>query len=471
MRFTLALTVLLGLAFTANAQEKKPAPAPKPALKPAAAPKGLGLKDGDRFIFIGDSITHQCLYTQYVEDYFFTRYPDLNIKFRNAGVSGDKAQDALDRFDDDIASFKPTIATVLLGMNDASYRDFDPAIFKTYADGMTALLDRLDAIHCKVILMSPTMFDHQAFEKMVAENPAKGKNKDPQNYNAVLAYYGKWVQETARKRGYRFVDLYGPLNVFTTAERAKDKDFTLIPDAIHPQADGQLIMAYELLHQVGEFGPVFGGGVRIVNNQWAPLSPAITGISGEARKSVSYTVAQKTLPWVVPADAAKGWTLENAGHHSTAEQHIVVGLDSGNYNLVINGTKVGVFNEKMFGVHAEIENNENSPTRQQSMQLAELNKKRNADAVNPMRNLYGQRKGKLRAAKEKNDMEGFKTWCETELKPKEAELIKKADEMEAEIRKLAKLAPLKVEVTPAPVVAPARPKGKAAPKAAAKKAA
>jgi hypothetical protein len=126
----------------------------------------------------------------------------------------------------------------------------------------------------------------------------------------------------------------------------------------------------------------------------------------------------------------------------------------------------------MFGVHAEIENDANSPTHQQSLQLAELNKKRNAEAVNPMRGLYSQRKGKLRAAKEKNDMEGFKTWCETELKPKEAELIKKADEIEVEIRKLAKLQPLKVEVKPAPVVAPApKAKGKAAPKAPAKKAA
>jgi lysophospholipase L1-like esterase len=470
MQLTRTLLVLsLATAFIAGAQEaKKAAPAPgkgkaqaKKAVAPRPAPpvKGLGLNDGDRFIFIGDSITHQCLYTQYVEDYFFTRYPDKKISFRNAGVSGDRAQDALDRFDDDIASFKPTIATVLLGMNDASYKDFDAAVFKTYADGMTQLCDKLDAIHCKVILMSPTMFDHQAFEAMVAKDPAKSKNKQPDNYNAVLAYYGKWVQETARKRGYRFVDLYGPLNVLTTAERAKDKDFTLIPDAIHPAADGQLVMAYELLHQVGEFGPVLGGGVRVVNNQWTALSPIVSGISGEPRKSVSYTIAQKSLPWVVTTDAAHGWQMENAGHHSTAEQHIVVGLDAGRYELILNGQTVGVFDEKMFGVHAEIENDEHSPTHQQALKIADLNKQRNAEAINPMRGLYSQRKGKLRAAKQANDMTEFNKWVETELKPKEAELIKKADEIEAEIRQLAKLQPIKVEVKPA---APAAPKPAAA---------
>ena len=63
-----------GLLCQAHAVDQKPATAPaaKPAAKPIGTivppkPKGLGLKDGDRFIFIGDSITHQCLYTQYVD--------------------------------------------------------------------------------------------------------------------------------------------------------------------------------------------------------------------------------------------------------------------------------------------------------------------------------------------------------------------------------------------------------------------
>ena len=69
-----ALAVCVTIAAPAVAQEKKPAPAAKPPApapqvkRPVARPKpaGLGLKDGDRFIFIGDSITHQCLYTQFV---------------------------------------------------------------------------------------------------------------------------------------------------------------------------------------------------------------------------------------------------------------------------------------------------------------------------------------------------------------------------------------------------------------------
>ncbi|MCA9168415.1 MAG: hypothetical protein KDB23_12135, partial [Planctomycetales bacterium] len=57
----------------------------------AESPKpvtSIDLQDGDAFVFLGDSITHQCLYTQYVEDYFYTRYPERRIHFYNSGVSG-----------------------------------------------------------------------------------------------------------------------------------------------------------------------------------------------------------------------------------------------------------------------------------------------------------------------------------------------------------------------------------------------
>ncbi|MDZ4288920.1 MAG: SGNH/GDSL hydrolase family protein [Prosthecobacter sp.] len=464
------LACLAGQATFAQAPKAKPAP---PAKKAAAAPKaaakppGLGLKDGDRFIFIGDSITHQCLYTQYVEDFFYTRYPKLHLHFRNAGVGGDRAADALDRFDDDIASFKPTFATILLGMNDGSYRDFDAPTFKTYAEGMIKLMDKLDAIHCKVILMSPTMYDLQAFEQRVAKEPKRANNGATENYNGVLAYYGKWLQETARKRGYRFVDIFSPLNTHTVQQRLKDPAFTMIPDAVHPAQDGQLVMAYELLRQTGELGGVLGTGVRAVNGQWQPMNPAqVKDVAGDAGHTASYTVLPKCLPWVVPDDAQAGFKLTRAGHTGSQESHIAVGLAAGRYDLIINGQNVGVFDERMLGVHAEIEEDPDSPTHQQALKIALLNQQRNNDAIHPLRDLYGQRKGKLRAAKQTGDMKAFETWW-AESRTKETELMKKAGAIEAEIYKANQVAPLKVEIKPAATLAPtSKPKKPGAKKAA-----
>ena len=52
---------------------------------------GFFLRDGDRVVFLGDSITEQKLYTTYIEAYALTRFPQAKFTFRNAGWSGDTA--------------------------------------------------------------------------------------------------------------------------------------------------------------------------------------------------------------------------------------------------------------------------------------------------------------------------------------------------------------------------------------------
>lgn len=449
-------TALLTLAVAALAaplptfaQAKIVAP-PKPVAP--AATKGLQLKNGDRFIFIGDSITHQCLYTQFVENFFYTRYPNLRLHFRNAGISGDRAQDALNRFDEDIAAFKPTVATVLLGMNDGSYRDFDKPTFDTYAKGMTELLDKLDAIKCRVIIMSPTMFDHQAWDIRIKEKPEYAKGRIVTGYNAVLAYYGKWLQEVARERGYLFVDLFSPLNTYTVQERRKDPKFTLIADAIHPGSDGQFIMAHSLLQQVGETGPILGAGVKLVSGQWQPITPALVkDVKGNPGRSVSYTVTPKALPWTEFGDAALGMQLTAAGHRASQESHIVSGLINGRYDLLINGKLVGTFDERMLGVHAELQADPDSPTYQQAMKVIELNRERNAKAVNPLRGLWGKQKGMFN--KRETDQAAYDAW-QVEFKAKRAELDALAEKYEAQIYQINQPPVLKVEVVPSTQTVP-----------------
>ena len=59
------------------------------AAEPRTPLAKIELDDGQCLVFLGDSITHQCLYTQYVEDYFYTRMPHKRPRFHNAGVGGD----------------------------------------------------------------------------------------------------------------------------------------------------------------------------------------------------------------------------------------------------------------------------------------------------------------------------------------------------------------------------------------------
>ncbi len=125
-------------------------------------PQSIDLQDGDSLVFLGDSITHQRLYTQYVEDFFYTRFPERRIHFHNAGIGGARAWDALQRMSRDVAAYKPRYVTVLLGMNDGSYKPFDPAVFDTYSSDMQQVIAGIREIGAQPILMSPTMFDARA---------------------------------------------------------------------------------------------------------------------------------------------------------------------------------------------------------------------------------------------------------------------------------------------------------------------
>ena len=48
------------------------------------------IKDGDRVVFYGDSITDQRLYTTFAETYMLTRFPQRKVTFVHSGWGGDR---------------------------------------------------------------------------------------------------------------------------------------------------------------------------------------------------------------------------------------------------------------------------------------------------------------------------------------------------------------------------------------------
>ena len=55
-----------------------------------ASAQDFHLKDGDRVVFFGDSITDQRLYTTFTETFAVTRFPKRNITFIHSGWGGDR---------------------------------------------------------------------------------------------------------------------------------------------------------------------------------------------------------------------------------------------------------------------------------------------------------------------------------------------------------------------------------------------
>ena len=146
-----------------------------------------GLKDGDTFVLLGDSITHQCLYTRYVALYYYLHYPGTKLRIFNAGVGGDRATDGLARFNEEVLGMKPALVTVLLGMNDGGYRPFGEPQFGTYKTDMIKLIDRATKeTQAKLVLLTPTFYDQEA-------NKLKNRPGSPE-YNDALVKYGDFLR-------------------------------------------------------------------------------------------------------------------------------------------------------------------------------------------------------------------------------------------------------------------------------------
>lgn len=379
-----------------------------------ATPATLDLQEGDTLVFLGDSITHQCLYTQYVEDFFLTRYPERNIHFHNAGVSGDKAADVLRRFDDDVAARAPKYVTVLLGMNDGQYSDFTPEIFDAYRRDMTRVLEKIDSTGAKAVVFTPTPFDHHQLALRLQDPSYRFKDREfsPQ-YNAVLGFYSGWLRETAGQRRLPCVDLWGPLNDFTFTARRTDPDFTLVPDAIHPGEAGQFIMAYSLLSQ---FNPdrkaVSSISLSKRRQRWTAAGDATAGTVNDLQplpdgQGLSFTHLSPALPWVVPdagseeklkwesvKPAALGMALTHAGHRLGSERLKISGLEPGLYDIRIDGRSIGKpVPHTALAAKIEMQGNAATPQYAQAMLVALLNRERNDKAVRPLRDAWGRIKG------------------------------------------------------------------------------
>src|SRR5207244_12095761 len=82
-------------------------------------------KDGDVVVMIGDSITEQHLYSNYVEMWTVSRFPGWKLTFRNVGIEGERSTGGNESLQRDVIIFKPTVMTVDFGINEGNNQAFN----------------------------------------------------------------------------------------------------------------------------------------------------------------------------------------------------------------------------------------------------------------------------------------------------------------------------------------------------------
>jgi lysophospholipase L1-like esterase len=203
----------------------------------AAAPL---LKDGDRVVWFGDSITAQHTYTRLVEEYVKLRYSEQSITFINAGIGGHTAWDGLQRFDTDVAAEKPSVVLVNFGMNDAVFPpDTNGAAFEK---NMGDIFDRLEKIGVRVAVWIDT-------------SPLDADGLATNHKNAKREERIKELVEHARvegkRRGLVVVPWHQAITDAMAAWKAAGHLDKLMADRIHPGPQAYAVMAAAVLRGLG----------------------------------------------------------------------------------------------------------------------------------------------------------------------------------------------------------------------------
>lgn len=310
-----------------------------------SAQEPFDLKNGDRVVFYGDSITDQRLYTTFTETYVVTRFPHLRVTFVHSGWGGDRVGGGgggpIDlRLPRDVIAYKPTVMTIMLGMNDGSYRAFDQGIFDQYAHGYEHIIDVVKKAlpGLRLTLIQPSPFDD------VTRAP-----RFEGGYNQVLIRYSQFVKELAERNHLDVADLNTPVVAALEKAKATDADAAqkIVPDRVHPGPGGHLLMAGALLK--AWHAPAIVASVEIdaaSKKIVAAQNAKITGL--ETGSSLTWTEKDDALPMPVDLkDAVVALAVNSSDFVQSLDQEPlkVTGLTGDRYTLKIDGSEVGAFSK------------------------------------------------------------------------------------------------------------------------------
>jgi lysophospholipase L1-like esterase len=305
----------------------------------------FAIHDGDRVVLYGDSITDQRLYSTFIEEYVLTRFPTWKVQWTQSGVGGDKvsggAEGPIDlRIQRDILPYRPSVVTVMLGMNDGYYRPPNTAVQKTYQDGYRSMVDTIlnGTPGAKLTLIGPSPYDDITHPTM--------------RYNEVMQAYSEFDRKEADRTHQSFVDFNAPVVDVLKKVKAAHPDLAsrLIPDRVHPGDGVHWVMAAAILKawhapSLVSSVTVDAHAAKITDVQNA----SVTDLKREKKTDeLRWTAIENALPLPLPLGATDPLTdaaLEAGGIEAALDQEmlIVTGVAPGSYALTIDDQPVASF--------------------------------------------------------------------------------------------------------------------------------
>jgi acyl-CoA thioesterase-1 len=205
------------------------------------------LEPDDRILFTGDSITDTgCRepvgtplgnngYVALTAARLLADFASPDLKIFNRGISGNRMGDLLGRFDADCLALKPTVVSILIGIND-TWRRYDsnnPSDIAGFETDCRKMLTRIrDELKARVVLLEP-------FVLHVPPDRAKWREDLNPRIDAV--------RRLAIEFGTDLIPLDG---LFAKAATEAPPEFWA-PDGVHPTLAGHALISQAWLENAG----------------------------------------------------------------------------------------------------------------------------------------------------------------------------------------------------------------------------
>lgn len=204
------------------------------------------LKNNDIVLFQGDSVT-DCGrsreddkdlgngYPMMIASWLSALYPEINLKFINKGISGNRVRDLKGRWENDCIKLNPTFISILIGINDCwrRYDSNDPTSVEDFEKDYRYILKQIrEKTDARILLLEPFVLP------VPEDRRAWREDLDPKIHV---------VRELAREFKAMLLPLDG---IFSSASAFKEPAFWL-PDGVHPSPAGHALIAKEWLRITG----------------------------------------------------------------------------------------------------------------------------------------------------------------------------------------------------------------------------
>ena len=215
---------------------------------------------GKRVLFLGDSITHAGDYVAVLETIARLEHPGQEFDFLNLGLPSETVSglsepghaggafprpDLHERLLRVLDQTKPDVVIACYGMNDGIYYPLSEDRFAKFKSGMERLHNEVESRGATIVHLTPAFFDALPIKDRLLPKGLDEYQQPYEGYDEVLTEFAKWLLGK-RPDGWVVLDVHDAMKSAVVKRRQEEPKFTFAGDGVHPNFEGQLVIAAPL---------------------------------------------------------------------------------------------------------------------------------------------------------------------------------------------------------------------------------